>query len=169
MLGLFKKLRHFNNRKEFMKFFFSIDEHQWMNQSRYIKAHFEDFFEYVPMRIINKLFSEQDVFFVPSSGRFSCSVESHKKVIIVFPELMQLLKAPFDGYAKAIIAHELGHVYHAHSSKLTDPMESQVEADALAIELGFVNQLVEFLEEQPESLEKRLRLTYCTSHIFSEV
>jgi len=169
VLNLFKKLRHFSNRSQFCDFFFNQPEHRWMKENRYIMAHFQDFFEYIPMKVINTLFSEKEIIFVPSNGKYSCSVGSSTEVIIVFPELMSLLKAPFDGYAKAIIAHELGHVFCNHSRKVVDPMEAQVEADQFVVTHGFVHQLADFLEEQPESLEKRLRLAYCTSHIFSEV
>ena len=151
-----------------MDWFFSHHQHAWMGQSRYIKAHFYDFFETVPLKAINKLFSERDIYFVPSNGKYSCSVSSkHEEVIIVFPELMQLLCAPYDGYAKAILSHELGHIYAAHSTRAIDPLEAQVEADAFTIELGYGDQLAEFLEEQVESLEKRVRLSYVTSSLLS--
>lgn len=168
MLGLFRKLRHFNSREHFLKWFFEQSQHQWMNQSRYIKVHFIDFFEYIPIKTINKLFAETDIYFVPSNGKYSCSVSSqNEEVIIVFPELLQLLKAPYDGYAKAIISHELGHIFHQHSRQNIEPIAAQIEADAFAVKMGYGNELAEFLEEQSESLEKRVRLSYVTSSLFS--
>lgn len=139
-----------------------------MQYHRYVPIHFIDFFETVPLKVINKLFSERDIYFVPSNGKYSCSVSSHnEEVIIVFPELKQLLSAPFDGYAKAILAHELGHIFCAHSRMAIDPMEAQVQADAFCIELGYGDQLAEFLEEQSETVEKRVRLSYVTSSLLS--
>tara|TARA_B100001971_G_scaffold215182_1_gene259234 strand:- start:179727 stop:180236 length:510 start_codon:yes stop_codon:yes gene_type:complete len=168
VFSLWKKLRHFNSRDQFLDWFFAQSQHQWMQSSRYIKIHFMDFFETVPLKTINKLFTERDIYFVPSNGKYSCSVSSkHEEVIIVFPELLKLLSAPFDGYAKAILSHELGHIFCEHSSKHIDPMQAQVEADAFCIELGYGEQLAEFLEEQFESVEKRVRLSYVTSSLFS--
>ena len=168
MLGLFKKLRHFNTRGQFIKWFFDQPQHQWMKQSRYIEIHFIDFFEYIPLKTINKLFADTDIYFVPSNGKYSCNVSSqNEEVIIIFPELLQLLKAPFDGYAKAILSHELGHIFHQHSRQAIEPMAAQIEADRFAVKLGYGNELAEFLEEQSESLEKRVRLSYVTSALFS--
>ena len=98
---------------------------------------------------------------------FACSVQnSSKSVIIVFPELKKFLGAPFPGWAHAVLAHEFGHLYHEHGKKWIDPLEAQVEADSFAIELGHMEQLANFLEERPESIEKRTRLSYLTSKYF---
>ena len=168
VLGLFKKLRHFNSRDQFIKWFFEQPQHQWMEQGRYIKIHFIDFFDYIPLKTINQLFADTDIYFVPSNGKYSCSVSSqNEEVIIIFPELMQLLNAPFDGYAKAILSHELGHIINQHAKQSIDPMAAQIEADRFAVTLGYGYELAEFLEEQSESLEKRVRLSYVTSALFS--
>lgn len=89
-------------------------------------------------------------------------------MILIFPELKRLLNAPFDGWAKAVLAHEFGHLYHQHGSRFVEPLEAQVEADRFAIEMGYLRPLAEFLEEQPESIEKRTRLAYLTSRYFQD-
>lgn len=115
------------------------------------------------------IYETQEVILYPSSGRFACSVQgSHKSIIIVFPELKSLLDAPFDGWAKAVLAHEFGHLFHGHGSRFVDPLEAQIEADRFAIEMGYMDKLAEFLEEQPESIEKRTRLAYLTSQYFTD-
>ena len=64
------------------------------------------------------------------------------------------------------LAHELGHIFYGHSNRKIDILEAQVEADKFAIELGFENEIESFLQGLPESLEKRVRLSYVTSYIF---
>lgn len=168
MLNLLKRIRHFESREKFLKYFFSMPEHDWIISDKYIMANLHDFFDHIPLKHINYFFADRPVYFVLSSGKYSCSVEHcNDRVIIVFPELYRLLKSSFDGYAKAILAHELGHLYQSHANKSISILEAQVEADTYAINLGLASQLAEFLEEQPESIEKRVRLSFVTSSIFS--
>ena len=169
MLGLRKKLNHFNSKEQFLDWFFKHPEHRWIQEEKFTQSNLLDFFESFPLKAINKIYETQDVLLCASSGRFACSVQGGgKAVILVFPELKRLLNAPFDGWAKAVLAHEFGHLYHQHGSRFVEPLEAQVEADRFAIELGYLRPLAEFLEEQPESIEKRTRLAYLTSRYFQE-
>lgn len=169
MLGLKRKLHYFKNKQNFLDWFFSRPDHAWIEQDRYIKANLLDFFDSLSLKAINKIFETEEVVLAPSSGMFACSVQGRgKSVIIVFPELKRLLKAPFSGWAKAVLAHEFGHLYHGHAGKFIDPLEAQIEADTFAIDMGYGPQLAEFLEERPESIEKRTRLAYVTSRYFQD-
>lgn len=164
-----KKLSHFANREEFLEKFFSLPEHQWIQGDKFTASHLLDFFETFPLKWLNRIYETQDVVLHSSSGKFACSVQgSSKSAIIVFPELRRLLNAPCDGWAKAVLAHEYGHLYHRHGSRIIDPLEAQIEADTFAIELGHLKELAQFLEEQPESIEKRTRLAYLTSRYFQD-
>lgn len=164
-----RKLNYFATKEKFLEWFFSHPEHQWIKFEKFTYSNLLDFFEAFPLKAINKIYETQDVVLYPSSGRFACSVQgSQKSIIIVFPELKKLLDAPFDGWAKAVLAHEFGHLYYGHGSKLIDPLEAQVEADRFAVDLGYLEFLAEFLEEQPESIEKRTRLAFITSKYFQD-
>jgi hypothetical protein len=172
MLQLFKKKSHEEENKDFFDIFsrdfFANDNHRWVHEDRYIKANFEEFFERLPKKVIRRFVKGPGLLFLPSSGKFSCtltSVQSH--IVIVFPELMKLLRSSATNHALAILAHELGHIVYNHSSRPMDPLEAQVEADNFACELGFANELESFLMDQPDTLEKRVRLTYITSRIVS--
>lgn len=164
-----RKLNWFNSKADFLDKFFSRPEHAWINGEKYAKSNLLDFFDRFPLKALNKIHETQDVVLQPSCGKFACSVQgSDKSVIIVFPELKRLLNAPCDGWAKAVLAHEYGHLFYRHGSFAVDPLEAQIEADRFAIELGFINQLAEFLEERPESIEKRTRLSFLTSIYFQD-
>jgi len=161
--------KRWKNKDDFMQEFLNIPHHKWIKNDRYIKANFEEFFSFVPMTDIYKLFGKQDIWFIPSEGRFSCAIESiANPVILVFPECMQLLRSFSPASAKAILSHELGHIYHGHSKKNIDVMDAQVEADSFSIKLGFADELESFLNDQPESIEKRVRLTYLTGSVLAD-
>lgn len=154
----------------FVSDFFSNDNHSWIAKDRYIRANFEEFFEKLPSKVIKKFVKGPGLIFIPSSGKYSCTLSNLQcHIIIVFPELMRLLRSSATNHALAILAHEVGHIIYDHSKKVMDPIEAQVEADMFACQLGFGNEIESFLEDQPESLEKRVRITYVTAHLTTQV
>lgn len=161
--------KRWRNKDDFFFEFFQNPQHDWIVKDKYIKANFEEFFTYVPLKTLEKLYGNGDIWFITSSGRFSCAVEPIGcSVILVFPEFLQMLRSTHPGGAKAILGHELGHIYHNHSSKRIDVLQAQVEADGFVIELGFAKELEDFLNDQVEGTEKRVRLSYLTSKVFEE-
>jgi hypothetical protein len=169
MLQNFFKRERFKNHEDFFFEFFNNIQHQWIVEDRYIKANFEEFFSIVPLRTLNKLYGNSDIWFIPSSGRFSCAIEPVGcSVVMIFPEFIQMLRSFSSINAKAILAHELGHIFNNHSHRSIDALEAQVEADKFAVELGLSNEIEAFLQSMPESMEKRVRLSYLTSLHFTE-
>ncbi|MGK0366876.1 MAG: hypothetical protein ACI9QD_000006 [Thermoproteota archaeon] len=153
---------------EYQDNFFKSPVHDWITENRYIKATFQELFSIIPNKTQRFFIDTAIIQFLPSSGKYSCALTKESShVIIVFPELMQLLRSPMMDHSLAILTHELGHIIYEHGKKDIDPLEAQVEADQFSIDLGFAVQLEEFLESQPESIEKRVRMTYITPHILS--
>lgn len=146
--------------------FFSKREHQWIVENKYIKANFEEFFDYIPQSLMDTMVRKYDVTFATIDGKYSCAVSS-ANVILVFPELYDLLASTALSNYKAILAHELGHIIHNHGQRQLSILDAQVEADDLAIRLGFCQDLENFLLDQPESIEKRIRLSYLTSKYYN--
>lgn len=156
------------SKSEIINYIFDLEEHHWIRENQYVFAHFKDFFDRIPHRVLNKVFIEDHTIMVRSTGRFACSVSSsYQSVIIIFPEVYGLLTKTYDGWAKAVLAHELGHVYLDHSENMDDPMEAQVDADNFACEMGYLEELETFLHDQPDSVEKRVRLTFVSSYYFA--
>lgn len=156
------------SRDELVQFVLSQEEHRWISENQYVQAHFHDFLERLPRRVLQKVFVEKMTLFVRSSGRFACSVSTlQQNVIIIFPEVYNLLTKTYDGWAKAVLAHEVGHLFLDHTETSDDPMEAQVDADTFACEMGYLEELESFLHEQPESIEKRVRLTFITNYYFN--
>lgn len=165
-----KEKVRFKTYKDFFYELFNNPHHEWVLQDRYIKANFEEFFSLVPIKVLNKLYGASDIWFIPSSGRLSCAIQPVGcSVIMIFPEFLQMLRSFSSINAKAILAHELGHIFYNHSHRSIDVLEAQVEADKFAIELGFGHELESFLNTLPEGTEKRIRLSYLTSSYFNDI
>lgn len=171
MLENVKKLiKKSMKKQELIDYIFLQESHQWISLNPYLKANFTDFLERLPVRVLKKVFFDESTIFVRSTGRFACSVSSlQQNVIIIFPEVYTLLTKTFDGWAKAVLAHEVGHLYLDHSELSDDPMEAQVDADNFACEMGYLEGIESFLHEQVESVEKRVRLSFVTSYYFSNI
>lgn len=162
-------LRKELSKNQIIDHIFDTIEHHWIRENQYVYAHFKDFLERLPKRVLQKVYIEDQTIMVRSTGRFACSVSnSYQSVVIIFPEVYNLLTKTYDGWAKAVLAHEVGHVYLDHSENMDDPMEAQVDADNFACEMGYLEELETFLHEQPDSVEKRVRLSFITSYYFSQ-
>lgn len=170
MFNLLRKKEHrFRNREDFFFELFSNPHHQWILEDKYIKANFEEFFSLIPIGIIRELWGKSDIWFINSTGKYGCAIEPIGcSVILIFPELLQLLRSMNPSGAIAILSHELGHIYHGHSNRRIDVLEAQIEADSFSIELGFIEELEAFLHDQPEGVEKRVRLSYLSAKYFEK-
>lgn len=155
------------DKKELVNYIFALEEHQWMHEDQYLKANLTDFFERLPAKVLQKVFKQDHTILVRANGRYACSVQTHHQaVILVFPEIYNQLKRLHDGHCKAILAHEIGHIYLDHHKENDDVMESQVDADAFACDMGYLEELETFLHDLPESVEKRVRLSFITTYYF---
>ena len=163
-----KLLKKDLSKADLIQFVLDRPEHQWMSEDAYTKANILDFLERLPTRVLSKVFYYKMTILVPSTGKYACAIASHhQNVIIVFPQVHNLLTKTYDGWAKAVLAHEIGHVYLDHSKFSEDPMEAQVDADQFACDMGYMEELESFLHEQIESVEKRVRLSFITSYYFA--
>jgi len=160
-------LRKEITKDEIIQFVLGQEEHRWINENQYVHAHFSDFLERLPKEILKKVFIEKFTLFVRSNGKYACAVTSmQQNIIIIFPELYTLLTKTYDGWAKAVLAHEVGHIHLEHTEHNEDPMEAQVDADTFACDMGYLDELESFLHEQIESVEKRVRLSFITNYYF---
>jgi predicted metal-dependent peptidase len=168
--------RVFNRKNEIQKIkevfvanFFADERHRWIEEDRYMKASMEELFEKIPSRFLKELLNKYPMVLVPSSGKFSCAVGKMKEhVIVLFPEVVSGLKSLNPREAQAIVAHEIGHIMNGHFVIEVDPLDAQVQADYFACDLGYLEEIESFLLDQPESVEKRVRLASITSRYFQE-
>jgi len=155
-------------RANFEAMFFSLPEHQWMNEEN-IKNHFKVFFQHLPAGLIEALMTTQPLTFVPSEA-----MKGQRKLgevltntVVIFPEFQKLLKSR-NSAAVAYLAHELGFILYELEDAKSDPLMAEVGADKFVCDLGLADELEKLLLMLDETIEKRLRLTYLTINHFSD-
>ena len=117
----------------------------------------------------NQLLKEGQIIFIPVSGEYSCLVHQvpNANVILLFPELIKLLKSVDNNRGLSILAHEFGHVFHQHYHRKVSTLESQIEADDFAFKAGFGHDLIEVLLGYND-IDSQTRVSVLTSKIISK-
>ncbi len=154
-------------RQKFQEYFFSQPEHSWIANNQQVKAHFEMMLKRLPFGLIEKLFFQHSIVFVPSSEFRSREAKNYslKNTVVVFPQFEKLLNTN-KNYAEAYLAHEVAFLVYELEEPQMDPMMAEIEADKFVCDLGLADELEQFLLALDESPEKRLRLTYLTLKAF---
>ena len=167
-IDMMKKIKNiFKSQKNSMNFttFVNTLEHAWIKEDKYLNSSFEEFFSNLKANHL-KIMSDKKVLILRSNGMYSCTFENmDQTIIIVFPDLSKMLKSFDSRIGQAILGHELGHVILNHSVRKIDLMTAQIEADRFACEIGYTQEIEEFLLSMPESTEKRMRLSYLTQFV----
>jgi hypothetical protein len=88
--------------------------------------------------------------------------------IVVFPEFQALLNSERKA-AVAYLAHEIAFLLLELDGVTGESIMAEVTADKFVADLGLTFELEELLLMLDESLEKRVRLTYLTSHHFQDL
>ncbi|MCY4524034.1 MAG: hypothetical protein OXB84_04775 [Halobacteriovoraceae bacterium] len=155
----------FIQKKKFKKAFFDKEHHCWIKQNSAYQKAFSLLIDSFDQKTLDFLKREKEIVFLQASGKLACSLSAiaHSHIILVYPDLTKLLKSAFFLRGVAVLAHELGHLYHNHGSKDIDPLQAQIEADQFACKLGFGYELQEVLLEYKNSIDCRARVGFLTS------
>lgn len=156
-------------KTEFKKSFLSNDNHQWINEDRVTKRSIETLLDSLNITQI-QFFMKHPTYMIPCQAHLSCAIgrTQNHHLILVFPELIQLLKSASAFHGVAILAHELGHIYHQHTEQKIDTLTAQIEADHFAFDLGFGEELQEILLDHVHSIDCRVRISRLTSELISQ-
>lgn len=163
------KVKSQNLREDFKKKFLSDGNHQWINQDPIIRRSINILLEALTEKHIH-FFNSHPTFMIPCQAHLSCAIgrTQNHHLILVFPELIQLLKSASAFHGVAILAHELGHIYHQHTELKIDTLTAQIEADKFAFELGFGEELQEVLLDHVHSIDCRVRISKLTSELLTQ-
>lgn len=144
--------------ERFSQKFFSRPGHEWITRNNFLLRVFQSFFQHLDLESLLFLSYSNGLIIIPSNGKLSCAVHSRQEyVIIVFPEMMKLLKSAVPNYGLAILAHELGHIVLNHSQRNLELLASQKESDLFAMKLGYGFELLQLLEDHLHIEECKLR------------
>lgn len=154
-------------RKNFMTYFYSLPEHQWIVETCN-KSHFDKLFAHLPAGVLEAMMTKYPVVFIPSY-----SMKENDKpgmvlanTVVVFPEFQRLLMSDKKA-AVAYLAHEVAFILLELEGMKGDTIMAEVEADKFVSDLGLTFELEELLFMLDETIEKRLRLTYLTINHFT--
>lgn len=155
-------------KEEFKKNFMNDANHRWISEDRVTKRSVEILLDSMSDRQIH-FFNKHPTFMIPCQAHLSCAIgrTQNHHLILVFPELIQLLKSASAFHGIAILAHELGHIYHQHTELKIDTLTAQIEADQFAFDLGFGEELQEVLLDHVHSIDCRVRISKLTAHLIT--
>jgi hypothetical protein len=140
---------------------FSLNQqHEWIFIDKVLLRHFKDFYSRLPLWSLQKMSNDKPICFLRANGQFACTLSSIEKThtVIMFPQLIRILHSASPERGLAILSHELGHVIHDHYKKDIRPIEAQIEADKLAFTMNLGEELQDFLLEQNQISEIRVRV-----------
>ena len=133
-----------NLKEDFKQFFLNDKNHRWITEDKIIKRSVELLLDSMNIEQI-QFFMKHPTYLIPCQAHLSCAIgkTGNQHLILVFPELIQLLRSASAFHGIAVLAHELGHIYHQHTEQRIDTLTAQIEADQFAYDLGFGEELQE--------------------------
>ena len=154
------------NTKSFLEDFLNDGNHSWIKNDKLIGRGITMLIESLSQEHI-EFFSKHPTYLIPCQAHLSCAIgrTQNHHLILVFPELMQMLRSASSIHGIAILAHELGHIFYQHTENKIDTLQAQIEADDFAFQLGFGEELQEILLDHAYSVDCRVRISRLTSKL----
>lgn len=158
-----------NSRELLLKKVLTDPNHQWINNDTTIRRSF--------VALISALnatqaefFLKHETFFIPCQAQLSCAIgkTGNHHLILVFPDLMKILRSASADHGIAILAHEMGHIFYQHTENRIETLQAQIEADDFAFQLGFGEELQEILLDHVHGIDCRVRISRLTSKLISQ-
>lgn len=155
--------------EEFTRTFLSKEYHQWIVEDRYLLRGIQNFLNALTDQdrlLLSR--RKRQILLAPASGRFSCAFNGtdQYEFILIFPDLVEILKSAAPERGIAVLLHEAGHLVRSHSHRSLNQMEAQLEADLFCLQRGYGQALYDFLNDQPRNEEVDLRLRFIESNLF---
>lgn len=140
--------------------FLSDPAHRWIIEDKVFYGSFMEFLSVFPQEHLEEIFFRRGLLLLSCNQNMSCNfrLSRGREVVLVFPELRNLMLSAAREQAYAILAHEFGHIYFRHSKRKISPMLAQLEADQYAVQRGFGGALHASLREEAHSEEVSERL-----------
>ena len=156
-------------RALFLKRFLEDANHRWIAEDRLVKRGVGLLIEALHEKHLD-FFSKHPTYLIPCQAHLSCAIgrTQNHHLILVFPELLQILRSASSIHGVAVLAHELGHIYYQHTENKIDTLQAQIEADDFAYQLGFGEELQEILLDHKNSIDCRVRIAKLTSKLITQ-
>lgn len=147
--------------------FFDNPEHQWIKRDPRV---LECFVFVVQLFDQNRKMRDflDSTLFIKSNGTFACAISGDKNIILIYPELISIMKSTNYMQAIAVLLHESGHIILKHRQRALENSKSQIEADLFASELGLGDYLIDFLKDRNTDPQIQERLQ-ALRHVLKKV
>jgi len=167
MFQLFTQKKH-NLKDNYIKKFLNENDHRWISEDTHIKRAIVNLLQSMTEEHI-KFFTKNKTYLIPCQAHLSCAIgkTSNNHLILVFPELIKLLKSGSCSHGMAVLAHEFGHIFHQHTENKIETLQAQIEADQFAFNLGFGEELQEILLDHAHDIDCRVRIARLTAALIS--
>ena len=143
MFSLIKRKKTFRpiTRSQFWEQFLSHPQHDWIKEDTVLLRLFKILYESIPETRIQHFHQNQITpVFVFCPGRWAATIQptaQAKDLIVLFPDLIKILYSAAPLHGVAILAHELGHLYHQHATKEVSMLEAQIESRCICGPMWF--------------------------------
>lgn len=167
MINLIQKFSTKKISKEnFIQEFINHPNHHWIKNDKRIEKAITILLTELKPKHIEK-FIEHKTYLIPCEAHLSCAIGKTKNdhLILVFPELITLLRSASFHHGLSILAHELGHIYYQHTENKIETLQAQIEADDFAFELGYGEELQEILLDHNFSIDCKVRISKLTAKL----
>jgi Peptidase family M48 len=150
--------KYSDNKALFKKLFFEHELNTWILRPSNLLPSLHILFDSMDDEVIS-FFMGKELAMVTCQGIWAATVHPQNNLflIIVFPNLLDLINSTKYRLGIAVLAHEMGHIFMEHSKRALSPMEEQFEADLFGARLGFGKELINFLSLYPDSNECKKR------------
>lgn len=148
------------NSAECIAAFLRQPEHAWILRDEPFRNGLIELLCTLPLADLRLLLENERLLLLYCNQRMSCALYPYegRAVILVFPELHRLMSSAQFLQAHAVLAHELGHVFHRHAKIKIGSLQAQLEADRYAWDRGLGEELIAVLEAEADSPETRRRI-----------
>lgn len=134
--------------------------HEWIRSDKNIYRFFREIMLTLSKEDFKYLNESKKLTFIYSSGKFASTISdtSDRNYIIIYPEMINLIKSVDNTMAFAIIFHELGHIIYKHFERSIPDLDKQIEADSFACKYGFKMAIIALLKEEGRTFESIARI-----------
>ncbi len=157
------------DRSTLVQRFLNHSEHEWIKRdptvSRLIRILCDSWTDEVYQFLANG----NEILIIRAQGQLASAMSSVNKtnVVLAYPDLVSILRSASPMRGVAILAHEIGHIVKEHSKRKISNLEAQIEADKVAFEMGFGEDLELVLLEHEHSIDCRVRIAKLTQYYYA--
>lgn len=157
----FKKVTLSEKKQGLFLHFIADPNHLWLKEYQGLQTAMFDFISAMNEDQLD-FFLKNKIYLISCQARLSCAIgkTGNDQIVLIFPEMLEMLKRRQFAHAFAILAHELGHIYFNHTEKRTETFKAQLEADYFAVSMGLGHELIDVLLEHSHLEECRVRINY---------